>query len=155
MGKTSSFDTHTAHRYFSAECFNRAWDLIDKPLRTSEEERSMLQLGLASLWHWTQRPDCTPTSLSVGYWQVARIFALLGQADMARQYGQACFQVSQGEGILPFYLGYAYEALARAEAVAGNKAGKDEYLALARRVSEKITDPEARGQLLSDLATIS
>ena len=33
-------------------------------VRTSEEEDKMLQLSLASLWHWTQREDCTPTNLS-------------------------------------------------------------------------------------------
>lgn len=154
MGKKTSFDLNAAHRYFSAECFNRAWDLIDKPTRTSKEDQSMLQLGLTSLWHWSQRPDCTPTSLSVGYWQVSRIYALLYQSDLARQYGQLCLQVSQGEGILPFYLGYAYEALARAEAVAGNEVKKKEYLALANHVAERITDSDARWPLLSDLATI-
>jgi hypothetical protein len=154
MGKKINFDLSAAHRYFSAECFNRAWDYIDKPVRTAEEDQAMLQLGLASLWHWTQRPDCAPTNLSIGYWQVARIYTLLGQVDMARQYGQLCLKVSQGEGVSPFYLGYAYEALARAESVAGDDAKKKEYLELANRLSEKLTDPEARKHLLADLATI-
>ena len=114
----------------------------------------MLLLSMASLWHWTQRPDCTPGNLSIGYWQVARVYALLGQADAARQYAQLCLKSSQGEGTLPFHLGYAYEALARAEMVAGNSARMKEYLELARQVSEKMADPEAKKQLLDDLATI-
>ena len=69
----------------------------------------MLLLNLASLWHWTQRPDCTPGNLSNGYWQLSRIYALLGQADAAQQYGQLCLKSSQGEGTLPFHLGYAYD----------------------------------------------
>jgi hypothetical protein len=154
MDKSPGFDLNDAHRYFSAQCFNRAWDYIDKPVRTPEEEQSMLLLGLASLWHWTQRPDVTPANLSVGYWQVARIYALLGQADAARQFGQLCLEISQGEGSQPFHLGYAYEALARAEALAGEHSKAEEYLHLARQVSEKMSDPEARKQLLDDLATI-
>lgn len=154
MDKIPGFDLNDAHRYFSAECFNRAWDYIDKPIRTPEEDQSMLLLGLASLWHWTQHLDVTPANLSVGYWQVARIYTLLGQAGMARQYGQLCLKASQSEGSLPFHLGYAYEALARAEALAGERSKADEYLRLAKQVSEKMSDPDTRQQLLNDLLTI-
>jgi hypothetical protein len=54
----------------------------------------------------------------------------------------------------PFYLAYAYEAMARAEAVAGNQGGVDEYLASARRVAEEISKSEDRQQLLDDLKTV-
>src|SRR4030065_2947069 len=121
MVKKSDFDIVASHKYFSADCFNRAWDYIDKPVRTRSEEDMMLQLSLASLWHWTQREDCTATNLSVGYWQVSRVFALLRQADNARSYAELCMEASQREGVLPFYLGYAYEALARSELEAGNR----------------------------------
>ena len=154
MGKPPGFDLNDAHCYFSAECFNRAWDYIDKPSRTPDEDQAMLLLGLASLWHWTQRQDVSPANLSVGYWQVARIHALLGQADAARQYGQLCLRASLGEGTQPFHLAYAYEALARAENVAGNATKAKEYLQQARQASEKMSDLVARKQLLDDLATI-
>jgi hypothetical protein len=155
MSDTPGFDLEKAHRHFSAECFNRAWDLIDKPSRTPEEDRTMLQLGLASLWHWSQRPDRTPINLSVGYWQVSRIYSLLGQADAARQYGQLSLESGQAAGDFPFYLGYACEALARAESVAGNEKLALEYVQKARELSEKVPDPDDRKQLLADLATIS
>jgi hypothetical protein len=154
MEKPHSFDLDEAHRYFSAECFNRAWDYIDKPVRTREEAEKMLLLGMASLWHWTQRSDITPVNLSVGYWQIARIYALLGQADASRQYAQLSLKSIQGEESTPFFLGYAYEALARAEVLAGEGPKADEYLHLARQLSEKISDPQDRKQLLDDLATI-
>jgi len=51
-------------------------------------------------------------------------------------------------------LGYAYEALARAESVAGNAKKAQEYVREARRVAETMPDPEAKKQLLSDLETI-
>ena len=69
MAKEPEFDLQVAHRYFSATCFNQAWELIDKPERTAEEDEAMVQLSLASTWHWTQREDCTPANLSIGYWQ--------------------------------------------------------------------------------------
>jgi hypothetical protein len=154
MGKKPDIDIQAAHKYFSAECFNRAWDFIDKPIRSKSEEDKLLQLSLASLWHWIQRKDSTSTNLSVGYWQVSRVFALLRQADNAKHYGLLCLEVSQGEGILPFYRGYAYEALARAEMVAGNEDEMEKYLIQAHQVAAVLPDPKPKKQLLSDLATI-
>ncbi len=154
MVKKPDFDLQAAHKYFSAECFNRAWDYIDKAVRTSEEDDRMLQLSLASLWHWTQREDCTPTNLSVGYWQVARVYALLQRADPSRHYGQLCLEAARGEGVLPFYRGYAYEALARAERVAGNVDEMEKFLVQAHQVAATLPDPEEKKALLKDLATI-
>jgi hypothetical protein len=63
-------------------------------------------------------------------------------------------EVSQGEAVLPFYRGYAYEALARAEMVAGNEDEVEKYLIQAHQVAAVLPDPEEKKQLLSDLATI-
>jgi hypothetical protein len=154
MAKKADFDLQAAHKYFSAECFNRAWEFIDKPVRKKGEDESMLQLSLASLWHWTQRKDCTPTNLSIGYWQVARVYALLRQADNARRFGKLCLEVSQGEDVPPFYRGYAYESLARAEMVSGNMDEMEKYLIQAHQIATALPDPEGKKMLLKDLASI-
>jgi hypothetical protein len=154
LNKQPDFDLQAANRYFAVTCFNLAWDLIDKPERTPEEDEEMLRLSLASTWHWTQRSDCTATNLAVGYWQTARIYTLLGQLENARRYGVLCLRSSRSEGAEQFALGYAYEALARAEAVAGNRAEMEEYLAQAHQVCEGMTDEQDRQQLLKDLETI-
>jgi hypothetical protein len=154
MTKKPDFDLFSAHKYFAAQCFNQTWDYIDKPARTKSEEDSMLRLSMTSLWHWTQREDCTPTNLSVGYWQVSRVFALLQQAENAKHYGELCLEVSQKEGVLPFYLGYAYEALARAELVAGNRGKMADYLVQAQHTITLISDAEEKKMLLKDLETI-
>lgn len=154
MAKKPDFDLQAAHKYFSAECFNRAWDYIDKPVRNTGEGDKMLQLSMASLWHWTQRQDSTPTNLSVGYWQVSRAYALLRQADQARHYGQLSLEASQHEGVEPFYQGYAYEALARAELVADNEDEMEKYLIQAHQMATMLADPKEKKQLLKDLATI-
>jgi hypothetical protein len=154
MAKKVDFDIQASHKYFSAECFNRAWDYIDKPLRNESEEDSMLQLSLASLWHWTQRKDCTSTNLSIGYWQVSRVYALLRQADNARRYGKLCLDAAQREDVLPYYQGAAYESLARAEMVAGKQDEMEKYLIQAHQIAASLPDPEEKKMLLKDLATI-
>ena len=152
MEQSQNLDVAAAHRFFSADCFNKAWELIDKPERTPDEDEAMLRLNQASLWHWTQRPDCTDANLSIGYWQAARIHTLLGRLDEARRYGHLCLQHSAGEE--PFLRAYAYEALARAESVAGNATLVATYQAEAARLAEQVSDAEDREQLLVDLKTL-
>lgn len=155
MIKTPEFDIAVAHRFFSVDCFNRAWDLIEKAARTTDEDEEMLRLSLASTWHWTQRQDCSPTNLSVGYWQTARIYTLMGQVENARRYSELCLKTSQEDSVEMFALGYAYEALARVEMLAGNRVQMEAYLEQARRICGRLTDEEDRQQLMSDLETIN
>lgn len=154
MSKPPDFDLASAHRYFSSECFNHAWDLIEKPDRTPEEDEEMVLLSLTSCWHWSRRSDCTAKNLSISYWQISHIYSLLQQVENARTYAQRCLEVSQNEDVPPFYLGYAFEALARAEAIAGETARMKAHIASALQVAEKITDLEAHKQLLHDLESI-
>ena len=149
MTDKPEFDLKAAHKFFSAQCFNMAWSLIDKPDRTAEEDEQMIRLSQASLWHWTQRDDCTKRNMSIGYWQASRVYALVGQADAARKYGLLSLECSAKEE--PFYMGYAYEALARAESVAGDRRKMDEHLRKARELADSVSDVESRKILLADL----
>ncbi len=146
------FDLQVAHKFFAAQCFNEVWGLIDKADRSPEENEGMIRLCQASIWHWTQRDDCTPQNLSVGFWQASRVFALIGDGDAARRYGQLSLMNTANDQ--PFYVGFAYEALARAEAVCGNREKKDEYLAKARATLAQIEDEESRKMLGADLESI-
>ena len=155
MAKNADFDQASAHKYYSANCFNQAWDLIDKEQRTPEEDEQMIRLTHASFYHWTQRPDYSSTSASIGYWQASRIYAILGQSENATRYGNLCLNVSQEEGVQPFFLGFAYEALARAAAAAGNRQNMNTYLAKAREAAVEVQETDDRQMLLADLETIS
>ena len=154
MSEELKFDPQAAHKHFAAACFNRTWKLLEKTDRDEHEDQQMLNLAISSLWHWTQRADCTDTNLSVGYWLASRVNASLGRADEARRYGRLSLAASQGREVPPFYLGYAYEALARAESVGGDRRRSAEFLAEARRVAGTVPDEESRKLLLADLETI-
>jgi hypothetical protein len=149
MGKSPVFDEQEAHRYFAAQCFNATWDFIDKPSRATEEDDEMLLTCMASLWHWLKRADVTPKNLSIGYWQLSRVFALLGKAEDARRYGQ--LSLAKSHGLEPFYEGYAYEALARSEMIAGTRMKTAEYLSSAKRLCNAVSDPESKKLLAADL----
>jgi hypothetical protein len=152
MPAAPTFDLAAAHKYFAAECFNKAWDLIEKTERTPEEDRLMVALNQASLFHWLNRADCTSENLSVGFWQASRIQALLGSADDARR--QAETSLSYSQSLEPFYVGYAYEALARAEFMAGNSAKGDEHLQSAQRHAANVESADRKTMLLKDLDSL-
>jgi hypothetical protein len=154
MSDEPTFDIQAAHRYFSTECFDRAWDLIEQEERTPEEEDRALNLSVASLWHWTQRPDCTTKQLSLGYWQISRIYAITGRPENATWYAERCLEATEDAELPPFYLGYAYEALGRAAMAGRNRRAAMEYIAKARELAQQEESEEDRQLLLDDLATI-
>ena len=152
---TPEVDKTKAHQHFSVSCFNDTWGYIDKENRTPEDDEAMLQLTMASAWHWSQREDCQPSNLAMSYWQIARVQALIGRGDEAVRYGKLCMDLTEREVKDPFSLGYAYEAMARAEGVAGNTSAMHEWLAKAKEAAEGVEDDGAKKMLLDDLATIT
>lgn len=149
---TPNFDTQEAHAYFSTACFNQAWDLIDQPERSPEENERMVRLVQASIWHWTQRSDCTDKNLSIGYWQASRVYVLVGEGDNGKKYADLCLAKTPKDD--PFLLGYAYEALARAEAALGHHDQAQRFRAEASQHAKNISDSNNREMLLNDLETI-
>jgi hypothetical protein len=152
MEKAPDFDLEAAHKFFAGHCFNRAWDLIDKTDRTIEEDRMMVLLNQASLFHWSQRQDSDNKSKSIGYWQASRIQSLLGNASEARRCAEVCLEHSRE--LEPFYLGYAYEALARAAKLAGADEQFREYFFKAAEQAKSTTSKEDRALLENDLANM-
>jgi hypothetical protein len=153
MAPTTEFDASEGHKYFAAHCFNRAWDLIEKSNRTPEDDRLMVATNQASIYHWLNRDDCDNRRLSIGYWQASRIQALIGHANEARRFAEV--SLSYSAGLKPFYVGYAYEALARAEFLAGNAVEAAIHLETAKAHAAEVNEKDERELLLKDLATLN
>ena len=143
------FDVAAAHEFFAADCFNKAWDLLEQPVRTPEDERLMVAMNQASIYHWLNRSDCEPRHLSVGFWQASRIQSVLRNAAEARRYADVC--MSYSEDLPPFFLGYAHEALARAALVANDAATTQHHLAIATKYAAEIGRHDDRELLMKDL----
>ncbi|MEO8935976.1 MAG: hypothetical protein ABI277_11390 [Burkholderiaceae bacterium] len=148
----AAFDEAAAHAFFSKACFNLAWDLIEKSERSAADDERMIQLNQASLWHWTQRVDCTDRNRSVGYWQASRIRAIVGHADEAERYARLCMDCSAA--LAPFYRAYAHEALARAALSRGDEATCRTNAIQARVLVQAIVDDNERELVLADLETL-
>jgi len=140
------------HRQFAKDLFNLTWDLLDKEDRTAEEDVRMIHAAHASRFHWGEIG--TPLEFARGEWQVSRVYAVLGRATAAVYHGERSLTLCEENGIGDFDLAFAYEALARGYAVAGDAAKRTEYVELAKQAAEEIEDEGDREYFLSELATV-
>ncbi|MGA7862003.1 MAG: hypothetical protein WCB19_09140 [Thermoplasmata archaeon] len=140
------------HRKIAGDLFNYTWSLLDQTKRSAEECDEMLHAAHASRYHWGHAG--TPLNLSVGEWQVSRVYSALGRAEPALYHGRRALEIARRDRLGRFYLAYAYEAMARAAAVAGQRRNRNRYLREARRVGAQVRDRDDRRMLLEDLATI-
>lgn len=152
MSASHSLDLTKAHQFFAADCFNKTWAILDQPSRSAHDDEQMILLSQASLWHWTQREDCTDQTLSVGYWLISRVLAVLQRGDEAAHYAGRCLAVSHSQP--SFYLGYAHEALARVARLQGDADRASHHLSEARRLAAQVTDADERAMLEKDLDNI-
>jgi tetratricopeptide (TPR) repeat protein len=143
-----------SHKQLASQCFNRVWDFLDLQERTKEEEEQMIHLAHTSFWHWTQVEDHTSTNLSIGYWQIARVYAVVGNGEQSRFFAERCVEVSLQADIPPFYIGYGYEALARAYMVLGQSEMAFDIFQKALSYAEEVVVEDSKKMLLKDLYEI-
>lgn len=91
----AALDEASAHERFSADCFNRTWELMEKPDRTAEEEEEMFLAAHASLWHWMRRPDFAPEKRAIGHWQLSRVNCLAGRGESALAHGRLALEAAR------------------------------------------------------------
>jgi hypothetical protein len=85
---------------------------------------------------------------------MSRVYSVLGRAEPALHHARRCLQICQDNGIGDWDLGFAYEALARAAAVAGDRDAAQAWTDQAYAVAADIAENEDRDLLLTDLSTI-
>lgn len=142
------------HRSLAASCFNKTWEYLRKPELSAEEAEEMIHVSHASFWHWTQFEDHTPLNISIGTWQLARVYAVAGLAERAEYFAQRCIEVGENNHLLPYFVGYGYEASARAKALQGDRKTAQDLISRAKRLADRVQELDDRTVLLDDLNTI-
>ena len=140
------------HRQLGVDLFNSTWTLIEQSDRTPDDDVLMIHMAHASAYHWLQVGP--PENIARSHWQCSRMYTVLGRSEPAIYHAKLVVAVCEQNDIGDWDLAFAYEALARAYAVAGNSAESARWLTRAQAASGDITDEEDRDLLLTDLATI-
>jgi hypothetical protein len=108
-------------RLLAAQLFNETWRLLGLPDRSQDDISRMIGAAHASRFHWSQVPGHTPAHLARGDWLISRVYAELRRAEPALYHARLVLGTCQENGIGDWDLAFAYEALARAHAVAGER----------------------------------
>ena len=138
-------------RKLAAELFNYTWTLIEKQDRTPEETERMLNASHASRFFWglvgntVNHPAASGSSLACTPLRISR---------PTIRHAELCLALTEEHGIGDFDLACAYEALARAHAVAGERDQAARFEALGREAAARIEDADDRELVLGDLSTL-
>ena len=132
--------------------YNRCWDLLESPRRTSDEDAELLTCAFTSRHHW-QVVGGAPQAITAD-WMVSRVACELDNADLAVEYAERAFAGVQA-GEHPAWLrASVFEGLGRAHAVAGNRDHRDRYVSLAWLVLDREPDPDNREVIAAQLRSV-
>jgi hypothetical protein len=146
--------TPEQRRRLAVDLFNRAWELMLLPERTPEQDDELLHTAYASRHHWSQVG--TVANIARGEWQLSRVYTVLGRPEPALYHAERCLAYCESDpnALEDWDLPYAYEALARAQLVAGNEDEAKRFAAQARELGQVVADDEDREHLENDLGTL-
>jgi hypothetical protein len=152
---TDALDTET-HRQLGKELYNHTWSLIEATDRTPEQDDEMLLAAHASAYHWSKGGG-TLANGARGQWQIARVYSTLGRGEPAVWHARRCLDLAEAAakaGVADDWdVPAALEGLARAQAVAGDRAAAEATRARALQAVREIGDPEDRQLIEQDLET--
>ena len=144
MADEKTFTVAQAHYYFAVDFHRQTWELLENPNRERIDDARMLDYAHASLAHW--RTSGTAARLQRGEWLISRVFAVLGDGAQALRHAQLCHELlgNNAAEMESFDYAFAYEAIARAYAVSGQRAEALRFIEKAQKAGEAIQEQEDR-----------
>lgn len=139
-------------RRLAAQLFNAVWELLETENRTTGDDDRMLHMAHASRYHWGQVGG--PAHLARGEWQCSRVYAVLRRPEPCLHHAQRVLDICLAEGIGDFDLAFAFEALARGHAIAGDAEAARAMTERCLAATEQVATDEDRKIVLADLETI-
>jgi hypothetical protein len=151
LSETEGSIDQRVHERLAKQINGEVWTLLDKPDRTEDEDERMVLAAHASTYHWLHAE--ANVHRQRGEWMLAHVHTVLGRDGPARHHARRCLALTEafaGE-MKDFDIAYAYEAVARAAALAEDGDGARRYLRLAEVQGARIADEEDRTIFLADL----
>ena len=144
----------TTRRALAVGLFNRVWQLLEIADRTRDQDDEMVHAAHASRYHWAEVPTHEPKNLAIGEWQIARVYCVLGRGDSALHHARRCLDHVEAGASEGWLLASAYEGLARAHAVAGDRAEAARWKAKAVEAIAREPEQDEREVIEQDIATL-
>ena len=144
--------TPDEHRALGVELYNTTWELLEGGAAPD----AVVDTAHASAFHWSLAAGATAANRARSQWLCSHVYAVLGRPEPALYHAERCLALVQGtpDEMEEFDLPAAYEALARAHAVAGRSEEARRFLAVGRAEISRIADAEDREHLESQFASV-
>lgn len=148
--QAKQYTLEEAHRHFAIEFNSQVWKLLQKKDRTQIDNDQMVYAAYASAPHWLIAGN--GLNQQRAEWLIANVFNTLGLADSALRHANRCLELTNQFSSLmhDFDHAYAFEAAARANALAGNIEQAHHYLPLAVAAGQAIQHDGDRVAFESD-----
>jgi DNA-binding transcriptional MerR regulator len=153
MAETDPKLSDEENRRIGVALFNATWTLIEKENRTRDEDDAMLHMVHASRHHWAAS-GTDAAHLARGEWLCSQVYAILGRPEPSLHHARRVLDLCQENSIGDWDLAFAYEALARGHAIAGNAEQAHACTEQALAAVEDIAEDDERELVLGDLETI-
>jgi tetratricopeptide (TPR) repeat protein len=150
MAEAKRYTADEAHGHFAVALNGETWELLEKPDRSKQEDERMIYAAHASCYHWLQAG--TGVNHQRGEWLIARVYTVLGLADAALRHASRCLELTNEYAgqMKDFDWAFAYEGVARAHALAGNREEALKYIKLAEESGQAISNDEDRSVFMGD-----
>jgi hypothetical protein len=139
-------------RKYGVTLFNATWDAMERPARTPAEDDAMLAMAYASAYFWSF--VAKPENFARSQWQLSRVYTVLGRAEPALYHAQRSLDLCIEHDLEGWDRPFAYEALARAHALAGDASATAAALERANVLGARIEGQGDRDHFFAELATI-
>jgi tetratricopeptide (TPR) repeat protein len=144
-----------AQTHFAVAYNQQAWALLALPERTPEERQTLIDAAHASALHWAQSPAYLPKNKARALFLLATVYTAERHTEEAQYYAKSCLKYSESIAaqLDDFDLPYAYLAVARALAVAGQRKESMQFFTIARQAGAAIANEEDKNLFLNDFRT--
>jgi tetratricopeptide (TPR) repeat protein len=137
------------HKKIAVETNNEIWPILDKANPTRQELEDAMHMAHASRYHWSKVGE--RINLARGDYMISRVYSAMGRPEPAIYHARRCLEITQETGIGDWDLGFAYEALTRAYAIAGDREQYEKYLRMAKEAIASVKSEEDRKTVQGEL----
>ena len=146
-----SKEKENIHQYMAIELNVQTWNLLGKKDRNENDDKRMLFFAKASLYHWRKSPDYKPVNEQRGEWLISHVFAVLNLGDESLRHAKTCMDITMKESFKDFDLAYAYESMARAYSISGDKDKSEKWYKKAKTAGDLIASDCDKEYFILDL----
>ena len=139
------------HHYMGIEMNNQTWGLLDKKDRSEQDNIRMINFAKASLYHWRKSDKYEVVNEQRGKWLISHVYAMLDKSGETLSYAKETLKITEDNNLKDFDLAYAYESIARAYSISGDKDKSEQWHKKARAAGDLMAGEKDKEYFILDL----